>query len=75
MKKTYFYPAKFPGKRWRYLVWEAEAAIEDGGWFFTNRIEAAEHARLAELSTGKRYDLRDRRTTRFAQQGADNGSV
>ena len=64
MKWTNIYPSNFPGKRWRYLVWEEGAVVEDGGWYFTNRIEAAEHARRLEASTGKRYELRDRRAIR-----------
>ncbi|EJL33237.1 hypothetical protein PMI01_02199 [Caulobacter sp. AP07] len=68
---TYFEPRNGrPGKRWRYLVQEDDAAapmVFDGGWYFTSRVEAAEHCRRLERSSGGRYSLTDRARTKKAR--------
>lgn len=58
MKKTWTQYSKPPGKRWRYSVADPEDGLEM--FFFTARLEAAEFARKAEGSSGRRYIFRDR---------------
>lgn len=62
-------PVGRPGKRWRYLVHHALCLPSGGGWYFTNRLDAADHARRCELSSGQRYALVDRAALSSHEQG------
>lgn len=60
---TFFFPPEGrPGKRWRYLVQQERERPRHGGTYYTNRLDAADHARRAALSSGERYKLIDRAT-------------
>lgn len=61
MKLVYLNPPEGrPGKRWRYLVQHGLFLPSGGGWYFTNRLDAADHARRCEMSSGQMYRLVDR---------------
>jgi hypothetical protein len=64
VKLVYFNPPKgCPGQRWRYLVHHGLCLPSQGGWYFTNRMDAADHARRCEMSSGQMYRLVDRSKT------------